>query len=83
MKKYIKSSTTQLTDDEKELIQGQCWEAYDNYLDEYSVKDMAEIVWEHVEWMKEEDDELDLSSGNLTRAKVIRYAKEYIENNLM
>lgn len=74
----IHASSNGFTEAEIELIESQCDEAYENYQDDYSTSELAEVVWEHVEWLQDELDPEDLS-GNLFKQSVIKYAEDYID----
>lgn len=81
IKKPVTASSnisTEFTTEEKDLIESQCYEAYDNYGDEYSADELAQIVWEHVEWLQEELEDI---SGNINAESVKQYAEDYIYNN--
>lgn len=71
-------NSTDFTEEEQQLIEGQCDEAWDNYGDEYSIEDLAQVVWEHVEWLQ---NDLEDVSGNITKQSVIQYAEQYISDN--
>lgn len=76
--KILADDTHAFTEEEQELIEGQCDEAWDNYRDEYTVEELAQVVWEHVEWLQ---NDLEDVSGNINKQSVIQYAEEYISNN--
>ena len=70
--------STSFTEEEQELIESQCYEAWDNYRDDCSIEELAQVVWEHVEWLQ---NELEDVSGNITKQSVMQYAEQYISDN--
>ena len=76
--RYSNNHSYSFTEEEKELIESQCYEAWENYGDDSTIEELAEIVWEHVEWLQ---NDLEDVSGNMTRESVMQYADQYIWSN--
>ena len=76
--RYSNNHSYSFTEEEKELIESQCYEAWENYGNDSTIEELAEIVWEHVEWLQ---NDLEDVSGNMTRESVMQYADQYIWSN--
>ena len=75
---YSNNHSYSFTEEERELIESQCYEAWENYGNDCTIEELAQIVWEHVEWLQ---NDLEDVSGNITKQSVIQYAEQYISDN--
>lgn len=88
MKRMIVAATNnKLTQYEMDLIEGQCEQALEEYSDEEDVNELADIVWEHVEWLIEDriedgDPEEGDISGNVNKRTVKQFAKKWFNDNM-
>jgi len=88
MKRMIVAATNnKLTEYEMDLIEGQCAQALEEYSDEEDVNRLADIVWEHVEWLIEDriadgDPQEGDISGNVNKRTVKQFAKKWFTDNM-
>ena len=82
----VAAANKKLTQYEMDLIEGQCEQTLEAYSDEADVNELADIVWEHVEWLIEDmiadgDPEEGDISGNVNKRTVKQFAKKWFNDN--